>query len=179
MNRYTATIGEKAGKDTLAKSLRRALPLLPEHAIWEALRKRDVLVNGVRASGNTRVKAGDEVIIYTPHGMREIPIVYEDEHCLIVNKPAGVNTDRNAGGGLSLITWAQQHAGELYTPVLCHRLDNQTSGLCLMAKDEASGTAAKKAFKDREVIKLYECLVRGTPRPPEGVLRAWLEKNAK
>ena len=179
MHRYTAIIGEKAGGEALAKSLRRAWPLLPEHAVREALRKRDVLVNGTRAGTGTRVKAGDEVVLYTRHGMQEIPIVYEDEHYLIVNKPAGVNSDPNAYGGFSLIMWAESHARGHYMPELCHRLDNQASGLCLLAKNEADGKTARQAFKGRDLIKIYECLVRGTPGRQEGTLRAWLIKDAR
>lgn len=179
MHRYTATIGEKASEETLMKSLRRAWPLLPEHAIREALRNKDLLVNGSRANRDTRAKSGDELVIYTRYEMREIPIIFEDKHYLIVNKPSGVNADPNARSGFSLTEWAKGYVHGRCTPELCHRLDNQTSGLCLLAKNEAAGNAAREAFKRREIIKTYECLVRGTPRLPEETLRAWLKKDAR
>ena len=179
MNRHQTRVGEQAAGLTLMKAMRRAWPMLPERAFREALKRKDVLVNGARVSGNMQVSPGDEIVIYTRYGMREIPVVYEDDLYLLVNKPAGLNADRNAGSGLSLADWAQARAAGEYLPQLCHRLDNQTSGLCLMAKSDAAAEAAREAFKARDVVKIYECLVRGTPEPREALVRAWLMKDAE
>ncbi len=179
MHRYMSRVAQQAAGFTLMKAMRRAWPMLPEHALRESLRKKDVLVNQVRVSGNVQVKPGDEIVMYTRHAMQDIPIVYEDEKYLIANKPAGINTDQHAQSGLTLISWADARAEGRYQPALCHRLDNQTSGLCLIAKDEASAESAQAAFKAREVIKTYECLVRGTPEPAEATLTAWSTKDAR
>lgn len=178
MRRYETTVGNQAAGFSLIRAMRRAWPLLPERAIRDALRNKDVQLNRVRVSENVPVAPGDRIVLYTACAMREIPVVFEDERFLLVNKPAGLNTDRNAGSGLSLIGWAQARAAGEYEPQLCHRLDNQTSGLCLLAKEEAAAQAAKSAFRARDVIKLYECLVRGVPSPAEAVHQAWLNKDA-
>lgn len=177
--RYETTVGDQALGYTLMKAMRRAWPMLPEQAFREALKKKDILVNQVRLNANIQVTPGDKIVIYTRHAMRDIPIIFEDDRFLIVNKPAGLNTDRHPGSRLTLISWAEARSDGGYQPQLCHRLDNQTSGLCLLAKDDASAEMAKAAFKAREVIKVYECLVRGTPKPPAAVLRAWLSKDAQ
>lgn len=179
MHRYTMIVGEQSHGKSLLTVMRRAWPLLPELAFREALRNKDVQVNGQRVKTNVILKAGDELVLYTRQGMREIPVVYEDAQYILVNKPAGVNTDRNAASDFSLLSWAEARAEGHYQPQLCHRLDNQTSGLCLIAKDEPSAEAARAAFKTREVIKKYQCLALGTPDPDEAVLKAYLSKDAR
>ena len=64
-------------------------------------------------------------------------------------------------------------------PAACHRLDNQTSGLCLFAKREQVLETLQEVFRNRETEKTYECLVRGIPKPPRAECRAWLVKDAK
>ena len=178
MNRYTTRVPDEVGSISLMRAMRQAWPLLPERALRDALKKRDVLVNGQRLSSNQNIKPGDEIVLYTSCAQRDIPIVFEDEHFLLVNKPAGVNSDRNVSSPFSLISWAEERAAGVYQPFLCHRLDNQTSGLCLMAKDEASADAAKAAFKTRDIVKTYQCIVLGTPQPSEATLIAYLTKDA-
>ena len=175
MKRHSVSVTETG---TLFSALRRALPLLPEFALREALKKRDILLNGQRLSANVQVKQGDEVILYTPYDEMEMPIVYEDGRCLIVNKPAGINSDDNARGALSLISWAADRSHGQYVPQLCHRLDNRTSGLVIIAKDQEAFDSIKEAIVSRELIKVYECLVAGNPKPPEHTDTAWLLKDA-
>lgn len=176
MNAFTVTARE-AG--TVLSAFRRELPLLPEKAVREALSRRDVLKNGTRVRENEKVTAGDTLTVYTPSQAADVPVVHEDARCLVVDKPAGVNTDENARGGFSLLGWAARRAEGRYVPLLVHRLDNQTSGLVILAKDPDSAAALEDAFRRRRVEKRYECLVRGTPRPEAGVFTAWLAKDAR
>lgn len=176
MNAFTVTARE-AG--TVLSAFRRELPLLPEKAVREALSRRDVLKNGTRVRENEKVTAGDTLTVYTPSQAADVPVVHEDARCLVVDKPAGVNTDENVRGGFSLLGWAARRAVGQYVPLLVHRLDNQTSGLVILAKDPDSAAALEDAFRRRRVEKRYECLVRGTPRPEAGVFTAWLAKDAR
>jgi 23S rRNA pseudouridine955/2504/2580 synthase len=176
MNAFTVTARE-AG--TVLSAFRRELPLLPEKAVREALSRRDVLKNGTRVRENEKVAAGDTLTVYTPSQAADVPVVHEDARCLVVDKPAGVNTDENVRGGFSLLGWAARRAVGQYVPLLVHRLDNQTSGLVILAKDPDSAAALEDAFRRRRVEKRYECLVRGTPRPEAGVFTAWLAKDAR
>jgi len=176
MNTFTVTAREGG---TVLSAFRRELPLLPERALREALARRDVLVNGARVRLNGKVAAGDTLTVYTPERPLDIPVVHEDARCLVVDKPAGVNTDENARGGFSLLFWAKERAAGRYEPLLVHRLDNQTGGLVILAKDPGSAAILEAAFRGRAVEKRYECLVKGTPRPASGVFSAWLSKDAR
>jgi 23S rRNA pseudouridine955/2504/2580 synthase len=176
MKRYEA-IASEAG--LLLNVLKRELPLLPGYALREALKKRDILVNHKRTSDNQLVNPGDELMLYSPVEAFDIPVVYEDGYCLIVNKPMGVNTDCGGRSEYSLLAWAKERAGGAYIPQLVHRLDNQTSGLVVIAKDEGSAATIKEAFKVQEVVKIYQCLVLGIPEPEAATLKAWLTKDAE
>ncbi|HSK69010.1 MAG TPA: RluA family pseudouridine synthase [Candidatus Limnocylindria bacterium] len=158
--------------------LRRELPLLPPHALRDALKRRDVRVNGRRVGKDAAVQPGDAVVVYTAQESPGIPVVHEDERCLVVNKPAGVNTDENDRSGFSLLSWARERAAGNYDPELVHRLDNRTSGLLVVAKDAQSASLLREAFRLREVEKVYACQVRGMPDPRAGVFTAWLTKDA-
>lgn len=167
-----------AGEDGLLMNiLSRELPLLPARAVREALKKKDIKVNGVRAGENVAVLQGDKIDLFTPVAMREIPVLYEDEDCLIVNKPSGLNTDNNLRSSFSLLSWAKERAGEDERMALVHRLDNQTGGLVVLAKNPAAEEALKDMFKGRQLLKQYECLVIGEMPKKTAVEKAYLIKD--
>lgn len=176
LNRYTVTV---ARDGPLLRALSLGLPLLAPSAIRAALKRRDVLVNGQRLSGNVQVRAGDSLVLYTTAMMREVPVLYEDAHCLVVNKPAGLNADENSRSGASLLAWARAYAGPGDNLALVHRLDNQTSGLMVLARTAEAQRALEEAFRTGQVHKQYICLVRGSPQPSASVLTAWLTKDAQ
>lgn len=165
--------------DGLLKTIQRQYPLLPAPAVRDALKKRDIKVNGERVGSNVRLMAGDEVVLYTPAEETEIPVVYEDNDCLVVNKPAGLNSDDNSRSGFSLIAWARQRGISGETPELVHRLDNQTSGLMIVAKHGEAALKLKGMLKNHKVIKRYTCLVRGCPQSLSSKKTAWLVKDAE
>ena len=82
----------------LSAYLRRAFPRIPASLLKETLKKRDVRVNGVKSDGQATVRGGDEVTLYMPDKYLTAPlrILYEDEHMLAVEKPAGVPVDGDA-----------------------------------------------------------------------------------
>ncbi len=175
MNRYRLIVSREG---FLLNAIVRELPLLPERAVREALKRRDILVNGMRTSKNVMVKPGDEVLVYTPQEQAEIPVLHEDEQLLIVAKPSGVNTDENARSRFSILAWARERSGGEYEPFLVHRLDNQTSGLLLLAKDEKTAETLMNAFREHRIEKIYNCLVKGEIAPASAILTAWLKKDA-
>ena len=107
----------------------------------------------------------------------QIPIVYEDEHLLILNKPAGLATDADRYNSMTVTDWAALHAQGAYQPRLCHRLDYQTSGLIALAKDDMAENALKEMFARRTGRKEYQCLVLGTPQPAQADCHAYLIKD--
>ena len=107
--RRICVIARQAG--SVLGVLGRELPLLPGAALHRALKQRDIRLNGLRVSSNVQVRPGDELAVFTSVQMQEVPVVYEDADCLVVNKPAGLNTDDNASSHASLIAWARARAG--------------------------------------------------------------------
>ena len=167
---------------------------VPPWAVKEAIRKRDIRVDGRRIDGDMRVRAGMEIRAYWPKSVvaaqaeRELPqpqVVYEDAHVLIVNKPQGLqaqNEDNPLAGDSALSRAVAMLAarGEKTDCVrLCHRLDVQTGGLLLMAKDDSAYASAVQAFAERTFDKRYTCLVKGCPGQREATMQAWLRKDAE
>lgn len=166
---------------------------VPQWAVKQAMKNRDVRVDGVRISGDPRVQEGQQIRVYWPkevvsgqdQSRATLPIVFEDEHILLVNKPQGLqaqNEDNPLSGDsvLTRIIAMKQSAGEKTDRIrLCHRLDVQTGGLLLLTKDDAAYDAAREAFEKRTMEKFYTCRVKGCPAQREAVMHAYLRKDAQ
>lgn len=185
MKLYTFTIPEELESGRLYPLVRRMLPQLPEHVIREAFDKRDVKQNGQRCGRDAKAVPGAEVRLYTPYEEEAaaVPIVYVDENILVVHKPAGVSCQADAKGGVTIEALAYRallaKEPDAACPVVCHRLDNRTEGLLLLARNKEAQAAMEEAFYHHLIRKRYICLVRGTPEPKERTLRAYLRKDAE
>ena len=177
MFKYSVTVPENIAEMSLQSYVSHALPLLPASALREAFAKRDVKMNGVRTAKDALVQAGAEVTVFTAYEMR-IPVVFENDDILILNKPAGVSTDIDKYNSMTVLDWAVLYAKGAYMPRMCHRLDNATSGLIALAKNDAAEDALKEVFKERTGEKEYRCIVKGTPNPKTAVKTAYLQKDA-
>lgn len=184
MKRYDLTLPENAPHGRLISHLSRTLPQVPFYALREAFQKRDVKVNGKRVGMDAMVLPGGEITLFvreTP--AMAIPVVYQDDNLMIVVKPAGISCDADARGGQTLP--ALVHEQILRTdpsaqePLLCHRLDNPTEGLLILAKTAEAQGWLEDAFRQRQIHKEYICLVRGTPSPAHRRMNDWLVKDAK
>ena len=116
---------------------------VPQWAVKQAMKNRDVRVDGVRVSGDVRVREGQQIRVYWPkevvasqgQSKPALPIVFEDEHIILVNKPQGIQAqnEENPLAGDSVLTRVmaeKQRQGEKTDRIrLCHRLDVQTGGL--------------------------------------------------
>ena len=163
--------------------LRLTLPELPESVLRRIFAARDARLDGRRVGRETPVAAGADFSVYLPEAARaeSLSIVYEDEDVLLVNKRAGLCVEAD-GPGVSLTALCRHHeaaAEDAAFPAPCHRLDNQTCGLCLFAKNQAAMEVLTDVFRNRTLEKRYECLVRGQMKPPAAVCRAWLIKDAE
>lgn len=166
---------------------------MPLWAVKQAMKKRDVRVDHIRISEDCRVYEGQEICVYwskealasQKQSKPTVPIVFEDEHILVINKPQGLQSqnEENPLAGDSALTRvlsAKRESGEPTDQIrLCHRLDVQTGGLLLFTKDEASYEAALEAFEKRTMEKFYTCRVKGCPAKRESVLHAYLRKDAQ
>jgi len=170
----------------LDKYLMRALPGLPAWAIREAFSRRDIKMNGLRVKADAQTKPSALVLVYGVQEARAITpvnVVYEDAHILLINKPANISVQSDPGGGATAEDIALIHVREenpdALPPKACHRLDNQTSGLLLLAKTNIADEILTSAFKERTIGKTYTCLTKGTPQPREATLHAYLMKDAQ
>ena len=146
-----------------------------------------VTVNGRASRPSYRVQVGDEVAVRVPADVPEqvvpedipLDIIHEDDALLVVNKPAGMVVHPALGhtsGTLvnAVLAHCPQIAdvGGLERAGIVHRLDKDTSGLILIAKDEPTRAALQRQFKRRQVSKTYLALVEGPVEPREGVIEA-------
>ena len=184
MKLYTFVIPENQQPGRLYPLIRRMLPGVPDHAVRQAFDKRDVKQNGQRVSRDAELIPGAEVKLYTAYEdvLPALPIVYLDEHIMVVHKPAGVSCQTDGKGGCTVAELAhqalKQKQPDAACPVVCHRLDNQTEGLLVLARTEEARLAMEEGFYHHRIHKRYTCIVKGTPQPRERILRAWLRKDA-
>ncbi len=197
------TIGENDCGQRLDRFLAKAVPLLPQSLLQKYLRLKRIKVNRKRSEGSYRLALGDLVELYindeffVQDGQEDaflsardgLEIVYEDENLLLADKPAGlvVHVD-NEGQVDTLINRILKYlAGtgqydprreNSFTPALCNRIDRNTCGLVLCAKNAPTLRVLNQKIKDREITKRYRCLVFGTPSPSHATRKAFLRKDA-
>lgn len=158
---------------------------VPDSAIYKALRQKDIRINDVKISQNVPVSQGDEITIYIKDeilfgenaSLKENAIVYNDENIVIVNKPKDMLT-QSENHDVGLDTLVNKYFGAT-SIVPCHRLDRNTSGLIVFAKNKESEEIVLDLIKNRQIKKLYKCLVYGTPKQKEATLHAFLFKDSK
>lgn len=169
-------------------------------AIYKALRKKKVKVNGKRITdGAFRLKEGDVLEIYindelfddtTVKAPRvcggDINVVYEDEHIIIADKPSGLlsQADETADSLEGRMRAYLYTRGEYdpceslsFVPSLCHRIDRNTSGLVIGAKNAESLRILNQKIKDREIKKYYLCETESAPTADCGEIHGWLKKD--
>ncbi len=185
----------------LDKFMARVMPMLGTGGIYKALRKKKVRVCGKHQDGAFRLSEGDSVCIYmndeffaqeTPDfpwisASNEITVVYEDENIIVADKPGGMPSQDNDNTADSLESRIRSYlykkgeldltAAPLFIPSLCHRLDRNTDGLVIAAKNAASQRIINEKIKNREIRKLYLCKTEHTPNPASGEIKGYLTKD--
>ncbi len=175
------------GGQRLDQEVAAALSELSRAQVQRLIKAGAVTVNGRASKPSYVVTAGDQVVVRLPEEPEAavvpeaipLDILFEDEHLLVVNKPAGMVVHPAYGhssGTLvnALLAYAPQVAdvGGLERAGVVHRLDRDTSGLLLVAKDEETRAGLQRQFKRRQVAKSYLALVEGQVSPREGVIEA-------
>ena len=199
------TIRENDAGQRLDRFVGKAVPLLPDSLLQKYIRLKRIKVNGKGAKRDVRLSAGDTVQLYINDeffepprednaflkvGTPKLDIVYEDENILLADKKPGVlchsagKWDYN-----TLIANIQAHAyqaGEwkpreenAFAPALCNRIDRNTGGIVIAAKNAEALRILNEKIRGREIDKRYLCVVRGRPKPAEGRLEGYLFKDAK
>lgn len=154
------------------------------NSIYKALRKKDIKINNIRISQNEIVHFGDVVDVYITDDLLfpnfinsvsncNIEILYEDNNILAVSKPIGIEVV----GDYSLTSILSNQLG--YSVFPCHRLDRNTSGITLFAKNQETLNIIFSKFKDREIEKHYICKVYGLFMKKHDILNDYLFKDSK
>ncbi len=163
----------------LARYLSRAWPLAPGRALRDALKKRDVRVNGVKGGADAQVRGGDLLTLYLEEAQLSgpIPVIHRDGRLLCVDKPQGlpVDADSQGIGADTALIRCRRICPEAR---LVHRLDTDTGGALLLALTDDAERELLLAFREHRIQKKYQAIVRGCPDPREATLRAYLLKDA-
>lgn len=199
------TVGKNDSGQRLDRFISKTVPLLPASLLQKYIRLKRIKVNGKGSSRDTRLQEGDLLQLYINDEFFDEPkqdnayltvavprlnIVYEDENILLVDKHPGqaVHPHDGAEYGKTLIDHIQAYLyakrewrpreENSFTPALCNRIDRNTGGIVIAAKNAESLRILNQKIKDRELDKRYLCIVHGTPNPKKGTLRGYLFKDA-
>ena len=189
----------------LDRFVSKAVPLLPESLLQKYIRLKRIKLNGKGAKRDTRLQTGDLLQLYINDEFFEKPreensylkvgtpklnIVYEDENILLADKKPGVLC-HSAGvwDYNTLIANIQAYLAQKgewrpreensFAPALCNRIDRNTGGIVIAAKNAEALRILNDKIRDREIEKYYLCAVQGRPKPPEGRLENYLFKDAQ
>jgi 23S rRNA pseudouridine1911/1915/1917 synthase len=178
------------------KFLMARLPNVTRTKIQGGIHEGFVRVNEKQIKPNYKVHPNDVITVAFPEPPRDtevipenipLSIVFEDKHLLVVNKPAGMVVHpayQNWSGTLvNALTYHFQHLPEMPgnqgRPGLVHRIDKDTSGLLVIAKDEQTLTGLAKQFFDHSIERTYWALVWGIPEPSEGTINIPVGRSLK
>ena len=198
------TVKNNDAGQRLDRFIGKAVPLLPESLLQKYIRLKRIKLNGKGAKRDTRLASGDVLQLYINDEFFEKPreensylkvgtprltIVYEDENILLLDKKPGVlchsagTWDYN-----TLIANVQAYMAQKgewkpkeensFAPALCNRIDRNTGGIVIAAKNAAALRVLNDKIRDREIEKYYLCAVQGRPKPESGRLENYLFKDA-
>lgn len=177
----TLTIDEDGAGQRLDNYLMRQLKGVPKTHIYRIIRSGEVRVNKGRASAETRLNGGDVVRLppvrvseraadkaqamaeqaASSAPAREFAVLFEDDHLIAINKPAGVAVHGGSGVSFGVIEQLRMARPQAKFLELVHRLDRETSGILLVAKKRSALNNLQDQFRDRETGKTYLALVIG------------------
>jgi 23S rRNA pseudouridine1911/1915/1917 synthase len=168
-----------------------ARPELESRALAERLiAGGSVLVDGEPRAKSFRLEGGEEITAEIPPveplrgEVMDIPIVWEDEHLLVVDKPAGLvvhpaGSTRTGTLVQGLLEHGAEGGEDDDRPGIVHRLDRDTSGLLVVARSSAAYTLLQEMIRKREVERTYAALVRGAPKSVSGRIEAPIGRDRR
>ena len=199
------TIGKNDAGVRLDRFVSKSLPLLPPALLQKYIRLKRIKCNGARAQRDQRLQEGDILQLYINDEFFDKPrednlfltlfkpsldIVYEDENLLLLNKRPGlvVHADETEKVN-TLINHIQAYLYQkrewnprwenAFTPALCNRIDRNTGGIVIAAKNAEALRILNDKIRDREIAKYYLCIALGRVEPPKGRIECFLRKDEK
>ena len=197
------TIGKNDAGQRLDRWLGKTLPLLPAPLAQKYIRLKRVKVNGKGSQRDVRLQVGDVLQLYINDEFFDQPrednaflavfkpkldIVYEDENLMLLNKRPGLLCHADEHEKVNtLITHIQAYLYQKkewnprdehsFTPALCNRIDRNTGGIVMAAKNAETLRILNQKIKDREIAKFYLAIIHGKMTPPQGKLEGFLLKD--
>lgn len=184
--------------------LSKAYPNLKTTLVCKLMRKKRIKLNGAKTEPNVILKEGDVIRFYLSDELLaketlnsgvvdfrdispEISVIYEDENILLIDKPVGLvvhedndnSPDTLINRVLSYLYQKCEYDPERensFVPALVNRIDRNTSGIVIAAKNAEALRVLNQKVRDREIRKLYLCAVIGTPKPESATMTAYLKK---
>lgn len=184
------------------KFLVKAVPLLPKNLMYKYIRLKRIKINGKRCEISTRLAEGDIMQLYINDEFFEndnktlaflkaptsLNIVYEDDNIMLLDKKCGLVVHEDESGTADTLINRVLHylydKGEYnpedelsFTPALCNRIDRNTGGIVICAKNAESLRILNQKIKDREIHKHYLCITVGIPPKKHDVLTAYHQRD--
>ncbi len=197
------TIGKNDAGQRVDKFIEKAVPLLPKNLLYKYIRLKRIKLNRKRCEISTRLTEGDILELYINDEFfgekknstlvflsapKTLDIIYEDENILLLDKKCGLVVHDDENGGVDTLINRVLHylydKGEYnpedensFAPALCNRIDRNTTGIVICAKNAMSLRILNQKIKDRELSKQYLCVTVGVPKKREDTCTAYLEKD--
>jgi len=191
--RETFVIEQSLPSARLDVFLRERFPAVSRGALQRLIEQGHITVNGQAVKPTHSPRAGEQVEVYWPEARssdaqpEDIPldVLFEDKSLLVINKPPGIVVHPSAGHEEHTLVNALLHhckgtlsgIGGVARPGIVHRLDKETSGCLVVAKDDETHLALAKQFEERTVEKVYDALVLGILAKDQGEIRASISRH--
>lgn len=195
-------VGKNDAGQRLDKFLTKKFKALPASMMYKLIRKKKITINRKRTKENQILNENDLILIFAPDDLFEdnlnkksfsrgkLDIVYEDENIIIVDKESGLlvhsDTKDSEDTLIDRITAYLIDKDEFdpeiensFAPALCNRIDRNTEGLVIAAKNAASLREMNRIIKQRLIVKKYLAVVHGLLSPKNGEIKLLLEKDSK
>ena len=201
-------IGKNDANQRLDKFLSKALPDMPKSMLYKSVRTKKIKVNRKKATPSQLLLEGDCLQLFISEDFftdsttdRDLcktlsavtpnfNIIYEDENIILVDKQPGLSVhedETNSKNNLITQIWAYLYqkgeyspqSEQSFAPALCNRIDRNTGGIVIAAKNAQALRIMNEKIKGRELKKLYLCAVHGTPTPKKAKIEGYLLKDEK
>lgn len=196
------SVNKNEAGQRLDKLLAKYLNLAPKSFLYKMLRKKNITLNGKKANGNEMLVQGDKIKIFLSDetfdkfskiqvqhvSVSDLDIIYEDSNVLILNKPAGMLSQKAAASDISMVEKVINYMLEtkklskedlrLFQPGICNRLDRNTSGLLIAGVSLTGLQTMAKLLKTRTIHKYYYCIVTGVIKQKQRIKGYLTKKEA-
>lgn len=198
------TVNKNDSGQRADKFIEKAVPSLPKGLMYKYFRTKRIKLNGKKADISEKLREGDILSCYINDEFfikedsalpflsapAAVNVIYEDENIILAEKPAGLPVHDDGSGSTDTLIRRIQHylyqngeydpkAENSFAPALCNRLDRNTGGIVIAAKNAEALRIMNEKIRSREIAKKYLCICIGTPPKNEDTVTVYLFKDSK